>query len=469
MDKTFFDIDLLFLAASPLVNDINEIPFEWIINVDKEINDILNVIQISKKKVKITIDILNCDNIKKYFTKKIRYCHISTHGSIEYKYGKKMFFLYGDKGGICEKISKKDLIDILDNIKNIYIDTLFISACHSDVISEVLFNYNNIYNVIAINRKCVIDENIIRNFAILFYRNVFINSFDVKDAFALAKAEMKIENGDVYCCCYHEHNENCPLMNKYIVKETNNAILEVDEKDSDEEDYECWNEHNCLHIKQCDCNYEESNVHKVTCNYYINVLKNIKEVKCVDDISKQIVRVCCCNINLIHSDKEKILLKRNIMCDIINNTFNPIEEGEIEYLNTDYFIDINNNFYDNTKISMLLKGIKCKVYEIIHKIETNTNIIINITFKESIDIDTLLKYISKYSYDHHIINSISIYNPTNQINQIIKSKLYSTNPSLLIIPSFVLNYDLSALSSIYDIIIMSSSIPSKNIFQINLN
>ena len=46
MDKTFFDIDLLFLAASPLVNDINEIPFEWIINVDKELieenSDIIN-------------------------------------------------------------------------------------------------------------------------------------------------------------------------------------------------------------------------------------------------------------------------------------------------------------------------------------------------------------------------------------------------------------------------------------------
>ena len=174
MDKTNYDIDMLILAASPLVNDINEVPFEWIINVDKEINELLSILLKSKKKIKVTIDILNSENIKKYFSKKIRFCHLSSHGSIEYKYGKKMFYLYGDKVGICEKISKKELVDILDKINNLYIETLFISACHSDVISEILLNYNTIYNVIAINKKCIIDENLIREFAVMFYRNLFI-------------------------------------------------------------------------------------------------------------------------------------------------------------------------------------------------------------------------------------------------------------------------------------------------------
>ena len=119
MDKTNYDIDMLILAASPLINDINEVPFEWIINVDKEINELLSILLKSKKKIKVTIDILNSENIKKYFSKKIRFCHLSSHGSIEYKYGKKMFYLYGDKVGICEKISKKELIDILDKINNL--------------------------------------------------------------------------------------------------------------------------------------------------------------------------------------------------------------------------------------------------------------------------------------------------------------------------------------------------------------
>ena len=44
MDKTNYDIDMLILAASPLINDINEDPFEWIINVDKEINELLSIL-----------------------------------------------------------------------------------------------------------------------------------------------------------------------------------------------------------------------------------------------------------------------------------------------------------------------------------------------------------------------------------------------------------------------------------------
>ena len=56
MDKTNYDIDMLILAASPLVNDINEVPFEWIINVDKEINELLSILLKSKKKIKVTIE-----------------------------------------------------------------------------------------------------------------------------------------------------------------------------------------------------------------------------------------------------------------------------------------------------------------------------------------------------------------------------------------------------------------------------
>ena len=468
MDKTNYDIDMLILAASPLVNDINEVPFEWIINVDKEINELLSILLKSKKKIKVTIDILNSENIKKYFSKKIRFCHLSSHGSIEYKYGKKMFYLYGDKVGICEKISKKELIDILDKINNLYIETLFISACHSDVISEILLNYNTIYNVIAINKKCIIDENLIREFAVMFYRNLFINNYNIKSAFALAKAELKTSNSDVYCCCYHDHEDNCPLKIKFTVKETSNDILAVDEKESDEEDYECWNSHDFLHIRQCECNYEESNVHDVNCGYYNNVLKNNKEVICVDDVDRHIGRVCCCNINMIHSDKEKIILRRNILSDIINKKEDNFEEGEVEIGNNDYFID-SDIFYDNTKINVLLKGMKCKIYEIIHQIETNCTIVINIGNKKQIDIDTIMKYISKYSYDHQIIKSISIYEKCNKTKEIVKSKTLFNKSSLLIIPSSCLSFDLSYLSSLYDIILMSSSIPSKNIMQINLN
>ena len=468
MDKTNFDIDLLILAASPLVNDINEVPFEWLINVDKEINELLSLLRKSKKKIKVSIDVLNRENIKKYFSKKIKFCHLTSHGSIEYKYGKQMFYIYGDKVGICEKISKKELIDILDKINNLYIETLFISACHSDVISDILLNYNTIYNVIAINKKCIIDENVIREFAVLFYRNFFFKNCDIKSAFAKAKAELKTPNSDVYCCCYHDHEENCPLKIHFTVKETNNDILAVDEKDSDEEDYECWNEHDFLHIKQCECNYEESNVHDVNCSYYNNVLKNNKEVICVDDVDRHIGRVCCCNINMIHSDKEKIILRRNILSDIINKKEEHFEEGEIEIGNNDYFID-SDNFYDNTKISELLKGNKCKIYEIIHQIETNFKIVINIGNKKQIDIDTIMRYISKYSYDYHIIKSISVYENENKTNLIIKSQIYCNKSSLLIIPSSVISFDLSYLSSVYDIILMSSSIPSKNTMQINLN
>ena len=58
---------------------------------------------------------------------------------------------------------------------------------------------------------------------------------------------------------------------------------------------------------------------------------------------------------------------------------------------------------------------------------------------------------------------------STKTKEIIKSKTLFNKSSLLIIPSSFLSFDLSYLSSLYDIILMSSSIPSKNIMQINLN
>lgn len=418
--------DFCFLFSNPLINDINKISFDFLINHDEELNNIIKIIEKSHKKINASINVLNIDNFKFYLSKEITLLHLSCHGSIDLIKGKKVFNIYFDNNGKVEKISIKKLKKIIEGIKECKIHTLILSLCHSEEISQI-FIEKGVKNIICIEKHCGISEKYMNEFEKIFYEEIFIKNQKIKEAFEFSINNVKLKlncdyNEMNYCCCFHPHKENCEFKKKYFLKNKNIPIecLELEdeevcsENDIFMEEY-IWNDHDFIHNKQCDCFYKEYNIHQKNCDFLKNFLQNRREFKCISN-QKDTLKICCCNHEFIHNESSKIKLFQS---DSSQNNHYLFEKGFIKLYNSNYLF-IKPDFYGDANIYQLIQGRKIAIYSIINRI-------MNLSQKEIINIygdNSLLisKFIAKYCYDRGALFTIKIISKDQSIQSFPNNK-----------------------------------------------
>lgn len=121
------------------------------------------------------------------------------------------FLIFETKQGSAKLVSEKMLEDILKQCKT-DIELVFVSSCHSELIGNIFFKAG-IGHVICIKESEKISDEASITFAKAFYHSLFsINGKSICDAFAAAKATVKLQGG-IDSCGVGEDNKYRMLSN----------------------------------------------------------------------------------------------------------------------------------------------------------------------------------------------------------------------------------------------------------------
>lgn len=305
--------DLIFLYANPLVSDICDIPIKENIDFEKEIN-LLRYLFNPKadeiiSKPKVIIDIASVHNLYNYLSYKTKIFHLSCHGcynSIKHKKDinkfdnnqNKEYYLYLEQLGVVNKLAKIDLNNFLtNNHPQLQIDLLFLSVCHSEEIMD-LFVKRGVKAIISINSLCEISTDSSLIFSKSFYSHIIQDNQNISDAFEKAKIETsKLFSYEGYNCKCHSHTLTCKYNINQIHDDNENNDLEI------EDSRIC----SCIHLLNNEVTHYESNIHLFNCkyaNYLITKYNFIAKI----DLLKQIKKICCCSIDIIHNESSKYVL-----------------------------------------------------------------------------------------------------------------------------------------------------------------
>ena len=113
--------------------------------------------------------------------------HISCHGDEENNEFYLQFERFGKKDtGVTEKFRETQLIDLLANDISLEIKLVFVSACQSEKVAEIIKDKCKIPLVVSVRKGCFIDDEICILFSKSFYHNL-LQGLSVIEAFDSAK------------------------------------------------------------------------------------------------------------------------------------------------------------------------------------------------------------------------------------------------------------------------------------------
>ena len=235
------EYDLIFLFASP-INDSEGQEFLDTINYRLEIKKILKSMNKSKKQFKCIFKCANEKNLRKYLNRRTKILYISCHGLFEKKNDNIYeYSLMLEEDGVAQQIKKNQLEEIIKNNSSIIenIDLIFISSCYSEHLGKI-FLQNNAKNVIYIHGLTKVSNLASWKFTEYFFDELINKNNTIRNSFDKAQNKIKIDRMIQFskvnnCCCDHIHEKNCY--------------------------------HDEYHAKQCDCKYDEHNIHKKNCEF----------------------------------------------------------------------------------------------------------------------------------------------------------------------------------------------------------
>ena len=202
--------DLIYLYASPIINNESFEECDSPISYMSEIRIILELIKKSGKKFNCKIECADEELLRDIITNnKTKILHISSHGDYDGKY----YYLCLEnlkKCGQVKKVKYNQLEFLLNsNKENISkMDLVFVSTCYSQDFGE-LFLKCGAKNVIFIQQKTEIRDPVSVKFTQYFYQNL-TQGYSIKESYKKAIESIKIDKEVLNlnyesCCCNHYH------------------------------------------------------------------------------------------------------------------------------------------------------------------------------------------------------------------------------------------------------------------------
>ena len=387
------NIDLYFLYASPIVNEDNEEEYKAI-NYRSEIKKLINIFEKTKQEYNCFFECANDKKLKDTIIKQPKILHISSHGLSNEN---KEYSLFLEEKGVLQKIHQKRLEEILQSVSNQLkkIDLVFASTCYSEKLGK-LFLDNGINNVIYIQGMTPVSDKAAVKFSEYFYSEL-IKGNNIYDAFYKSKQLVELDKEkDKFqlkkCCCTHWHNKKvCPLK-------------------KNEKKF-----HNLYHIKKCECDYEEYNIHEENCAFIENIKdnkgeKNFYFEKYINNTVK-ICCICCKPSNdknnekmLPHGESFKFILKQKIPGEK-KVIFRFKKEGKLNKNNNIYIMN-TRDIFNNFSIVGRRKQIK-EIYDIIDDEKVNNIHFIILHGTYEVGKQNFAESLCIYLFERKIINGFS--------------------------------------------------------------
>ena len=278
------EIDICVLTANPLIdkNSGKEKELKSMNDFNNITNSIKNVIIESNKLINAEFLPLTERNLKKIISYKPKIIHlickstyiIPENDKEKDKNSMNYISLLFEDNNFCEmKIIKKEDLNNIFNTEEISNTLLIISTQLSEDVYNMVKDYK--FKNILIQHTTISDTSFIADFNEHFYKNIIeqIDNGLINSCFEDAK-NINFESHQ-FCCCFHEHKNNCKLM-KNLINEL--YIIEKDENLKENEFDSKYIPH-FLHLRyNCNCK-KDFNIH----------LKD-----CKDNNPSKKDNICCC-------------------------------------------------------------------------------------------------------------------------------------------------------------------------------
>ena len=228
-----------------------------IISYHLEIAKLCGIFKNSKKSFNAIFEAANDIKLKDAIRQEPKIIHISCHGRKPENDDNDYALVLENRGRI-QKLGKREIEQLLasvqEKLKNI--DLVVLSSCHSEVAGKLFLKYG-VKNVIYINKKFEISNTASLDFDISFYQKL-IDCQTLKSAFSNTIQELLKQERDnfkdkenILCCCsvHKIHDKHCYLSDKKQKEKI----------------------HKELHVKTCNCKFEEFCMHNKNCEILIGV------------------------------------------------------------------------------------------------------------------------------------------------------------------------------------------------------
>ena len=318
------NIDLYFLYASPILNKHRSEVFKEI-NYRSEIKQLINIFEKSKQEYNCIFECANKEKLKNAIIKQPKILHISSHGFFDEN---KEYYLRLEEKGVLQEIHEKELEIILKLVSNQLekIDLVFASTCYSQKLGE-LFLANGIKNVIYIQGMNPVSDKAAIKFSANFYSEL-IKGNNIYDAFYKTKQLVELDKEkDKFqlkkCCCNHWHDQKiCPLIKNIKAF------------------------HSLYHIKKCDCEYEEYNIHEENCAFIKNIKRNKGENNFYfEKYNNNTFKICCICCKPSDNKSNEKMLPHGESFKFILKQKNPGEKQVIFKFKKEGKLNKNKNIY----------------------------------------------------------------------------------------------------------------------------
>ena len=453
------NLDLYFLYASPILDIYDQEEYKPI-NYRSEIKELINIFEKSKKEYNCIFECADKEKLINAIIKQPKILHISSHGDFDQK---KEYYLNLEKGGAVQQIHQDELKNLLQLVSNQLknIDLVFASTCYSEKLGE-LFLANGINNVIYIQGMTKVSDKAAIKFSTNFYSEL-IKGNNIYDAFYKTKKLVELDKEkDKFqlkkCCCTHWHNkEVCPLINK-----------------------KKKNLHNLYHIKKCECDNEEYNIHEENCALIENIKKNKDEENFYfEKYINNTFKICCeCCRPSDDKNNEKMLPHEESFKFILKQK-KPGEKHVIFKFKKEGKLNKNKNIYimnDKDKFknfSIIGRRIQVKrIYDIISEKDNNIHFII-LHGNVGIGKENFAESICIYLFERKVINGYwMIYIKEskeelyNRVMELIHNEDQNTNEKYIVVVK--INYYLDKSIELVNEIINDNRILNPNFYYIIL-
>ena len=372
------DYDLIFLYASPVIEDENYNEYKTLLKYYEEIKFIFESMKNTGKIFKCKFECGNEDILKDILINyKTKILHISAHGIYKGQYY--LSLENTKKKGQPYNLSAAQLKNYLKNANKAnlsQIDLVFVSTCFGGGFGK-LFEEFGVKNVIYIDQNTEVIDDISIFFTKIFYKylcegHTIKDSYD--EALKLLREDKKIKITNYKSSCHtHIH-----LIN--LKKEEDNR------KEGSQGEINCKSKYEEIHDEKsvlCHCRYKKPNYHHKNCCYFNSFKEKIPNIEGkIKEIEKDIYAICCCDLNYEHDEREKIKYQQpnSFYSDISPFKFN--EKGNI--LINSFF---RYNFDKNKWIA--IKGRQSLMGRIINSINTDENFAVFFGEKGLLKLDSL--------------------------------------------------------------------------------
>ena len=196
------EVHLAFLFASPLVKKFDDPAQEEALqrhpdqlNFKRELAEIKESLLQTNRRVRYKAMVATKDNLTNCLTENPLALHFSGHGvqkSPRFAKGLENYLIFEDGLGKTEYYSEKELRDLLTKTGT-ELECVFVSSCYSEFAGQIFLNAGARHVVCIREGQPVADEAAIL-FAKVFYRTLFTNSYDVCNAYEMARSYVEGKN-----------------------------------------------------------------------------------------------------------------------------------------------------------------------------------------------------------------------------------------------------------------------------------